>query len=111
MSCAGEVGAAPQTCGGECYLSALCVSAWRRGAGPPVSPPELLQFCARLRRVDKELQEMRGIFQGSDLPSADQTELKLSELLQPVVFLLFKYPALNSNCVQEAITTLIYRAR
>ncbi|KAE8619657.1 hypothetical protein XENTR_v10009890 [Xenopus tropicalis] len=54
---------------------------------------------------------MRSIYQGSGFPTSDQTGGKLSALLQSVVFLLYKYPALNSRCVQEAMTTLIHGVR
>ncbi|XP_041444770.1 GEM-interacting protein-like isoform X2 [Xenopus laevis] len=111
MSRSSEAWDAPHSCVGECFLSALCHSSWRGGPGPPMNANELFLFCSRLRTVDQKLKEMRSIYKGPGFPSSDQAEVKLSELLQSVVFLLYKYPALNSHCVQEAMTTLIHRVR
>lgn len=110
-SYAGEDGAMPRCLVGECYLSALCHSSLVGNHAAPVDSPQLIQFCSRLRKVDQKLQEMRDVYQESGPPSCDDGELKLSELLQSVVFLLFKYPALKSHCVQEAMTNLINRVR
>ncbi|KAM5170813.1 GEM-interacting protein isoform 2-T2 [Mantella aurantiaca] len=112
MNCAGVVGATPRRChAGECYLTAICQSSWMGCKSRPMNSSELAQFCIRLRKVDQKLQEMRAIYQGSGLFSCDQSELKLSELLQSVVFLLFKYPAIKTHGVQEAMTNLINRVR
>ncbi|XP_073509925.1 GEM-interacting protein isoform X1 [Phyllobates terribilis] len=111
MSCVGEVGVTPRCLVGECYLSALFHSSLLERHGAPVESPQLIQFCSRLRQVDQKLQEMRDVYQGSGPPSCDYAELKLSELLQSVVFLLFKYPALKSQRVREAMTNLINRVR
>ncbi|KAM4748596.1 GEM-interacting protein-like [Rhinophrynus dorsalis] len=54
---------------------------------------------------------MRDIYQGPGFPSSDQTQMKLSELVKSVVFLLSKYTSLHSHCVQEALTNLIHRVQ
>ncbi|XP_068130565.1 GEM-interacting protein isoform X2 [Hyperolius riggenbachi] len=95
----------------DCYLSVLCHTAWIGCKTRPVNSLEVVQFCTRLRKVDQKLKEMRDIYQGSGTFSCDQSELKLSELLQAVVFLIFKYPSLKSHCVQEAMTNLINQVR
>ncbi|XP_073478608.1 GEM-interacting protein isoform X2 [Aquarana catesbeiana] len=112
MNFAGVVGALPRRYhAGECYLTALSYSTWMGCESRPMNSPELAQFCFRLRKVDQKLQEMRAIYQGSGPFSCDHSELRLSELLQSVVILLFKYPALKAHCVQEAMTNLINRVR
>ncbi|KAM9312010.1 GEM-interacting protein [Gastrophryne carolinensis] len=112
MNCTGVVGAMPRRCHiGECYLTALSHSVWIGHNSNLENSRELVQFCFRLRKIDQKLQEMRDIYQGSGPFSCDQSEFKLSELLQSVVFLLFKYPALKTHPVQEAMTTLINRVR
>ncbi|XP_066449331.1 GEM-interacting protein isoform X2 [Eleutherodactylus coqui] len=111
MSYTGENGATSRYLVSECYLAALCHSTLMQSHSAPVNSPHLIQFCSRLRKVDQTLQEMRDAYQGSGSPSCDHIELKLNELLQSVVFLLFKYPAIKSHCIQEAMTNLINRVR